>query len=122
MKYLAAFGASVLLVFLLAKLIGIFALFIGIFGFLAACTLMLKPSPRPAPDEVPLGGALVASLVLGAAAVPLMRRSGETVREWRERQEETVGDVVGTTADLAVTGVELGADYVGDVIDYLTDD
>lgn len=122
MKYLAAFGASVLLVFLLAKLIGIFALFIGIFGFLAACTLMLKPSPRPAPDEVPLGGALVASLVLGAAAVPLMRRSGETVREWRERQEETVGDVVGTTADLAVTGVELGADYVGNVIDYLTDD
>ena len=122
MKYLAAFGASVLLVFLLAKLIGIFALFIGIFGFLAACTLMLKPSPRPAPDEVPLGGALVASLVLGAAAVPLMRRSGETVREWRERQEETVGDVVGTTADLAVTGVELGADYVGNVIDYLTYD
>jgi hypothetical protein len=121
-KYLAAFGASVLLVFLLAKLIGIFALFIGIFGFLAACTLMLKPSPRPAPDEVPLGGALVASLLLGAAAVPLMRRSGETVREWHERNEQTVGNAVVDTVDLAITGVELGADYVGNVIDYLTDD
>ena len=122
MKYLAAFGASVLLVFLLAKLIGIFALFIGIFGFLAACTLMLKPSPRPAPDEVPLGGAIVASLLLGAAAAPLTRRSDETDLEASERRTELIGDVLGNTADLAASGVELGADYVGNVIDYLTDD
>lgn len=122
MKILAAFGASALLAWLLAHVIGLFALFVGIFVFLVACTLMLKPSPRPAPDEVPLGGAIVASLLLGAAAAPLARRSDETDLEASERRTELIGDVLGNTADLAASGVELGADYVGNVIDFLTDD
>jgi hypothetical protein len=126
MKYIAAFAASVLLACLLGKLIGLFALFVGIVVFLVACTLMLKPSPRPAPDDVPLGGAIVASVLLGAASTPVRRRFGQTQaqaeREAAERQRKAIGNVVGTTVDLAVTGAELGADYVGNVVDVLTGD
>ena len=121
-RFLAAFGASLLITWVLGFVIGGFALFAGVFVFLVACTLLLKPSPRPSPDEVPLGGALIASLVLGAAAAPLARRFGETERAARERREEALDAAVGNAVDAAGTAVDLGAAYVGNVIDYLTDD
>jgi hypothetical protein len=124
MKFLAAFGASALLAWLLGHVIGLFALFVGIFAFLVACTLMVKPSPPPSPDDVPLGGALVASLVLGAAAVPLMkpRRRLETDREALERQAEAIENAAGVAIDAVGTTVELGTAYVDNIIDYLKDD
>jgi hypothetical protein len=72
---------------------------------------------------VPLGGALIASLVLGAATAPLMqRRPFETRREALARQGEAMGDAAGTVVDAAGTAVELGSAYVENVIDYLSDD
>ena len=121
-RFFAALGAALLVGYVLSFVMGGFALFPAIFVFLVACTLLLKPSPRPSPDEVPLGGALVATLLLGAVGAPLMRRSGETEREASERQVDAIGNAVGSTVDLVATGAELGADYVGNVIDYLADD
>lgn len=122
-RFFAALAIGVLAAFGLSFLIGGFALIAGLVVFGIACTLLLKPSPRPSPDEVPLGGALIATLVLGAAAVPLVRRHPrETWREAQERKMENLEDAAGTALDAAGAAVELGAAYVENVVDYLGDD
>ena len=121
-RFFAALAIGVLAAFALSFLIGGFALIAGVVVFGIACTLLLKPSPPPAPDAVPLGGALVATLVLGAAAAPLVRPRRETWREAQERQLENIDRAAGTALDAAGTATELGAAYVQNVVDTLGDD
>ncbi len=121
-RFFSALAVGVLAALALSVVIGGFALIAGVVVFAVACTLLLKPSPRPLPDELPLGGPLIASLVLGAAAAPLMKRPRfETDREAAERQGKAIENAVGTAVDAAGTAVELGSAYVDNVIDYLTD-
>ena len=120
----AALGIAAFVGFALSFVIGPFALIAAAVVFGIACTLLLKPSPPPSPDDVPLGGALIATLVLGAAAVPLMkpRRRFETDREALARQAAAIENAAGVAVEAVGTTVELGAAYVENVIDYLKDD
>jgi hypothetical protein len=74
-----------------------------------------------------MGGPLIASLVLGAAVVPLIDRPAPFETEWgaaerkRKSIEGAVG-AVGSAVDAAGTAAELGSAYVDNVIDYFTDD
>lgn len=124
-RFFAALAIGVLVAFGLSFLIGGFALIAGLVVFGVACTLLLKPSPPPSPDDVPLGGAIVASLVLGAAAAPLVRRRRETWREARERERENIDHAAGAAVaavEAAGTAIDLGKAYVENVVDYLGDD
>jgi len=119
-----ALGIAALVAFALGFVIGGLALIPALVVFGIACTLLLKPAPPPSPQDVPVGGALVATLVLGAAAVPLMkpRRRFETDREALERQAAAIENAAGVAIDAVGTTVELGSAYVEDIIDYLVDD
>jgi len=119
-----ALGIAALVAFALSFVIGGLALIPALVVFGIACTLLLKPSPPPSPDDVPLGGAVIATLVLGAAAVPLMkpRRRFETDREALERPALAIENAAGVAIDAVGTTVELGAAYVENVIDTLKDD
>jgi|EndMetStandDraft_4_1072995.scaffolds.fasta_scaffold231746_2 hypothetical protein len=119
-----ALGIAALVAFALSFLIGGLALIPALVVFGIACTLLLKPSPPPSPEDVPLGGALIATLVLGAAAAPLMkpRPRFETDREALERHADAIENAAGAAIDAVGTTVELGAAYVENIIDTLTDD
>ena len=123
-RFFAALAIGALAGLALWKVISIFAPIAAVIVFGIACTVLLKPSPPPSPDDVPLGGAIIASLVLGAAAAPLMkpRPRFETDREALERQAEAIENAAGVAIDAVGTTVELGAAYVENIIDTLTDD
>jgi hypothetical protein len=122
-RFFAALAIGALAGLALSVVIGVYALIAAVVVFGVACTLLLKPSPPPSPDDAPLGGAVIASLVLGVAAAPLaQRRPLETRRKAMARQVEAIDDAVGTAVDAAGTAAELGSAYVENVIDYLTDD
>ena len=122
-RLLAALAIGILAALASSVVIGGFALIVGLVVFAVACTVLLKPSPRPSPDELPLGGALIASMVLGAAVAPLANRKPfETASEAAERKLEAIEATAGNVVEAAGTAVELGAAYVGNVIDDLADD
>jgi len=122
-RLFAALAIGVLAALALSVVIGGFALIVGVVVFAIACTVLLKPSPRPLPDELPLGGPLIASLVLAAAIAPLTNRKPfETEWDAAERKRKAIEDAVGDAVEAAGTAVELGSAYVDNVIDYLADD
>ena len=73
---------------------------------------------------MPLGGALIASLVLGAAAAPLakQRKPFETEADAAARKIEAIEATAGNVVEAAGTAVELGSAYVGNVVDFLIED
>ena len=122
-RLFASLAIGVLAALALSVVIGGFALIAGVVVFAVACTLLLKPSPRPLPDELPLGGPLMASLVLGAAIAPMVNlKPFENEWDAAERKRKAIEDAVGNAVEAAGTAVELGSAYVDNIIDYLADD